>query len=97
MKTFKEIREGKDKQSPVYHIVTQGEGDNKQKVMGVYTDVKKAISARDAWNKKNTVAKPSHKARVYSQKPFWNNKAPKVGSAISWSTYSNKDHYTKAK
>lgn len=97
MKTFKEIREGKDKQSPVYHIVTQGEGDNKQKVMGVYTDVKKAISARDAWNKKNTVAKPSHKARVYSQKPFWDNKAPKVGSAISWSTYSNKDHYTKAK
>ena len=91
------MREAKDKDSPVYHIVTQGEGDNKQKVMAVYTDLKKAIATRDAWNKKNTVAKPSHQARVYSQKPFWNNKAPKVGSKIFWSDYSDKNHYTKAK
>lgn len=86
-----------------WHIVTQGPGDNHQKIIAVFNNTQKAVAYRDNWNDKNDVPKPSHKARVFAHTPSEyslihnGDPKPKVGSRIAWSTYSDKMLYKKIK
>ena len=83
-------------------IVTGGPGDNAQKVIAVFKDkgngLKDAKKARDDYDKKNNPTKPSHKARIYRQTRLsQSNNRLKPGEKIMYSTFGNKQQFTKVK
>ena len=83
-------------------IVTGGPGDNAQKVIAVFKDkgngLKDAKKARDDYDKKNNPTKPSHKARIYRQTRLsQSNNRLKPGEKIMYSTFGNKQQFTKLK
>ena len=83
-------------------VVTGGPGDNAQKVIAVFKDkgngLKDAKKARDDYNKKNNPTKPSHKARIYRQTRLSQaGKRFKPGEKIMYSTFGNKQQFTKLK
>ena len=80
---------------PEGYMVTGGEGDNNQKIIGLVKTQKQAEKIRDDYNKKNNPKKPSHRARVYASRSAANDL--KVGDDISWSRYSRKENYKKLK
>ena len=80
---------------PEGYMVTGGEGDNNQKIIGIVKTQKQAEKIRDDYNKKNNPKKPSHRARVYASRSA--NNDLKVGDDISWSRYSRKENYKKIK
>ena len=80
---------------PEGYLVTGGEGDNNQKIIGLVKTQKQAEKIRDDYNKKNNPKKPSHRARVYASRSADNDL--KVGDDISWSRYSRKENYKKLK
>ena len=79
---------------PKGYMVTAGEGDNKQKVIGTTKNKNEAEKIRDDWNKKNNPKKPSHRARVYASR---DGKVGKVGDDVSYSQFSQKANYMKIK
>ena len=83
-------------------VVTGGPGDNAQKVIAVFKDkgngLKDAKKARDDYDKKNNPTKPSHKARIYRQTRLsQSNNRLKPGEKIMYSTFGNKQQFTKLK
>jgi hypothetical protein len=83
-------------------VVTGGPGDNAQKVIAVFKDkgngLKDAKKARDDYDKKNNPTKQSHKARIYRQTRLsQSNNRLKPGEKIMYSTFGNKQQFTKLK
>ena len=83
-------------------VVTGGPGDNAQKVIAVFKDkgngLKDAKKARDDYNKKNRPTKATHKARIYRQSRLSQSRNKfKPGEQIKYSTYGNKQQFTKLK
>ena len=83
-------------------VVTGGPGDNAQKVIAVFKDkgngLKDAKKARDNYDKKNKPTKPSHKARIYRQTRLSQaGQRLKPGEKIMYSTFGNKQQFTKVK
>ena len=79
-------------------VVTAGQGDNAQKVIGMNKNLRKAQKMRDDYDRKNKPSKPSHKARVYAQSKQSQPKNKfKVGDDIKYSSYGNKLQFTKIK
>ena len=83
-------------------VVTGGPGDNAQKVIAVFKDkgngLKDAKKARDDYNKKNKPTKATHKARIYRQTRLSQaGQRLKPGEQIKYSTYGNKQQFTKLK
>ena len=83
-------------------VVTGGPGDNAQKVIAVFKDkgngLKDAKKARDEYDKKNKPTKPSHKARIYRQTRLSQaGQRLKPGEKIMYSTFGNKQQFTKVK
>ena len=79
-------------------VVTAGQGDNAQKVIGMDKNLRKAQKMRDDYDRKNRPSKPSHKARVYAQsKQSQPRNKFKVGDDIKYSSFGNKQQFTKVK
>ena len=79
-------------------VVTAGQGDNAQKVIGMNKNLRKAQKMRDDYDRKNRPSKPSHKARVYAQsKQSQPRNKFKVGDDIKYSSFGNKQQFTKVK